>query len=134
MTGLVRLLDRLDARGLPYAIATSAPAENVVHTLREIGLATRLPAVVRGDEVSRGKPAPDVFLAAAARLGVPPDACLAFEDAPSGVRAARAAGMRCVGVASADLASFLIDAPDPPELVVGSFDEFLDGPGRWLDG
>jgi HAD superfamily hydrolase (TIGR01509 family) len=130
--GLVRFLDLLDARAIPYAVATSAPAENVVHTLREIGLATRLTVVVRGDEVPRGKPHPDVFLEAARRLGVPPAECLAFEDAPAGVAAARAAGMRCVGIARSDLAPFLLAAPVAPDAVVATFTEFLDGPGRWL--
>jgi HAD superfamily hydrolase (TIGR01509 family) len=130
--GLLRLLDGLDARHIPYAVATSAPAENVRHTLAEIGLADRLRLVIRGDQVPRGKPFPDVFLAAAAALGVSPAWCLAFEDAPAGVEAAVAAGMRCVGLARGDLAAHLKDGDVHPELVVASFDEFLARAGRWL--
>ena len=87
--GLVRLLDRLDARAIPVAVATSAPPDNVIHTLAELGLAARLTCVVRSDQVPRGKPFPDVFLAAAELLGVPAADCVAFEDAPIGVIAAR---------------------------------------------
>jgi HAD superfamily hydrolase (TIGR01509 family) len=130
--GLIRLLDGLDADRIPYAVATSAPAENVVHTLGELGLLARLAVVVRGDEVPRGKPHPDVFLEAARRLDRDPRTCLAFEDAPAGVAAARRAGMWCVGIARSDLASYLRDAPVAPDLIVGSFDEFLAGAGRWL--
>jgi beta-phosphoglucomutase len=57
-------------------------------------------AAVTGDDVTRGKPDPQVFLLGAERLGLPPTRCLVIEDAPLGVTAARAAGMRCVGVAS----------------------------------
>ena len=82
------------------AVATSAPPDNVIHTLAELGLATRLTCVVRSDQVPRGKPFPDVFLAAAERLGRRPADCVAFEDAPIGIIAARDAGMTTVAVAS----------------------------------
>jgi hypothetical protein len=62
--------------------------ENVAHTLRELGLAERLTRVVRSDQVPRGKPHPDVFLEAARVIGAPPERCVAFEDAPMGVKAA----------------------------------------------
>jgi HAD superfamily hydrolase (TIGR01509 family) len=98
LPGLEPLLDALDAAGLPAAVATSAPAENVDHTLAELGLRPRFRALARSDEAGRGKPWPDVFLLAARRLEVDPQRCLAFEDAPMGVLAARAAGMRVVGI------------------------------------
>ncbi|HJS58563.1 MAG TPA: HAD family phosphatase [Vicinamibacteria bacterium] len=98
LRGLLPLLDALPERGIAAAVATSAPALNVVHTLAELGLAARLSTVVRSDEVAHGKPAPDVFIETARRLGVPPSACLAFEDAPAGVMAAQAAGMICVAL------------------------------------
>jgi len=93
LSGLDRLLERLHARSIPVAVATSAPPDNVRHTLAELGLGARLDRVVRADEVPRGKPHPDVFLAAARLLAVPAPDCLAFEDAPAGVAAAKAAGM-----------------------------------------
>lgn len=132
MPGVLELLDVLEARGLPVAVATSAPARNVEHTLRESGLAARLPVVARGDEVVNGKPFPDVFLEAAARLGVAPDQCLAFEDAPIGVEAAIRAAMRCVAVTSTfTLEQFAVHEP-APHAVVRDYLDFLAGPGQWL--
>jgi len=131
--GLERLLDRLAARGIPCAIATSGPAENVRHTLAETGLSARLPRVVRGDQVPRGKPYPDIFLAAAAAIGVDPARCLAFEDSPSGVAAACAAGMGCVAVTTSFTAEAFAAAGVAPAAFVADFDAYLDGPsGQWL--
>ena len=84
--------------GVPMALATSAPKLNVEHTLAQLDLADAFPIIVRGDEVARGKPAPDVFIEAARRLGVEPADCLVFEDAPMGIEAAQAAGMRVVAL------------------------------------
>src|SRR6266850_1778245 len=73
LPGLVRLLDTLERRRLPTALATSAPLENVTHTLSELGLTRRLTQVVRSDTVARGKPHPDVFLAAAQLIEIRPE-------------------------------------------------------------
>jgi HAD superfamily hydrolase (TIGR01509 family) len=123
--GLLSFLDALDAAAVPTAIATSAPAENVAHTLRELGLGQRLTRVVRSDRVARGKPFPDVFLAAAELIGVAPARCLAFEDAPAGLQAARAAGMICVAVTTGFSAEALAERGAPPDLAVRDYDEFL---------
>jgi beta-phosphoglucomutase len=132
LPGLLELLDRLQAANIPVALATSAPAENVEHTLGELKLSARLGLVVRSDQVPRGKPHPDVFLAAARMMGAPPEACLAFEDAPMGVRAARAAGMRCVAVTTSfPPAAFAAQGAEPHE-TVADFEEYLAGPGAWL--
>lgn len=96
--GLYSLLDDLAARGVPLGIATSGHRRYVTLALRTLGVEGRFQAVATGDEVARGKPAPDVFLLAADRLGVPPPRCLVLEDAPLGIAAARAAGMICVAV------------------------------------
>jgi len=132
LSGLDRLLERLHARSIPVAVATSAPPENVRHTLAELGLEARLDRVVRADEVPRGKPHPDVFLAAARLLGVPPAECVAFEDAPAGVAAAKAAGMTCVGVTTSFTASALAAMGVAPDFTVKDFDDYLKGPGAWL--
>jgi beta-phosphoglucomutase len=130
--GLVALFDRLDAHRIPVAIATSAPPDNVRHTLAELRLAPRIACIVRGDEVPRGKPFPDVFLAAAARLGVQPGACVAFEDAPIGVAAARAAGMKTVAVANSFTPDVFLAPSVGADWVVDDFAGYLAGPGRWL--
>jgi beta-phosphoglucomutase-like phosphatase (HAD superfamily) len=132
LSGLGRLLERLHARSIPVAVATSAPPENVRHTLAELGLDARLDRVVRADEVPRGKPHPDVFLAAARLLGVPAADCLAFEDAPAGVAAAKAAGMTCVGVTTSFTAAALAAMGVAPDYTVKDFDQYLKGPGAWL--
>ena len=132
LSGLERLLERLHARGIPVAVATSAPPENVRHTLAELGLSARFDRIVRADEVPRGKPYPDVFLAAARVLGLPPADCLAFEDSPAGVAAAKAAGMTCAGVTTSFSASALASAGAAPDFTLADFDEFLAGPGAWL--
>lgn len=130
--GAARLLERLRELSLPVAVATSAPAANVAHTLGEIGLGELASRVVRSDDVPRGKPHPDVFLAAARLVGVPPGRCLAFEDAPVGVRAARAAGMACVAVATTFDEAAFAHSGAVPDHVVADFDAWLDGPGSYL--
>jgi HAD superfamily hydrolase (TIGR01509 family) len=132
LPGLVRLLDALDARGAKIAIATSAPAANVPHTLGQLGLEARLTRVARSDQVGRGKPAPDVFLAAAELIGVAAADCVAFEDAPLGVVAARAAGMQCVAITTSFSLEGLIAHAAAPDFAVADFDEYLAGPGAWL--
>ncbi|MBV9511098.1 MAG: HAD family phosphatase [Caulobacteraceae bacterium] len=96
--GVVELLDRLDVLGLPKAIATSSPHEAVRRHLGPMGVLPRFQAIIARGDYARGKPAPDPFLAAAAALGVEPEACLALEDSHVGVRAAHAAGMMTVMV------------------------------------
>lgn len=132
--GLLRVLGLLEARAIPFGVATSAPAENVPHTLRELGLLSRLTQVVRSDEVPRGKPHPDVFLAAAQRLGVQAGECVAFEDAPAGVVAAKAAGMMAVAVTTSFSAGTFREHGAVFDHAAADFEEYLAGPGRWLLG
>ena len=96
MAGLLPLLDQADAHGLPMAVGTAAPPGNVDFTLDGLGLRHRFRTIVSPSQGFRGKPHPDMFLAAAERMGVAPEECLVFEDAPLGVEAARRAGMRAV--------------------------------------
>lgn len=98
MPGLWYLLDRLDASGIPWAVATSTPRPVAAIVLAKLGVTGRYRALACGDEVARGKPAPDIFLLAAQRLSVLPAACLALEDSATGCAAAAAAGMRVIAV------------------------------------
>jgi HAD superfamily hydrolase (TIGR01509 family) len=96
LPGLTAFLDRLD--GVPKAVATSAQRASAMRMLGELGLIAAFDAVVTADDITHGKPHPEIFLTAAAKLLVAPERCLAFEDSPSGLAAARAAGMTCVGI------------------------------------
>jgi sugar-phosphatase len=96
--GLVDLLDAASALAIPCAVASSSTRRLVHATLDRFGLRERFGAVVTGECVAHPKPAPDVFLEAAARLGLEAGACVVLEDALAGVHAARAAKMRVVAV------------------------------------
>jgi HAD superfamily hydrolase (TIGR01509 family) len=91
-------LDALQSRGASMAVASSSPRERLDRSLAATGLRDYFEFIVGGDEVADGKPAPDLFLAAAAGLTVEPETCFAVEDAPAGIQAARAAGMTVVAV------------------------------------
>jgi HAD superfamily hydrolase (TIGR01509 family) len=101
MPGAVSLLDWAAANGLPRALATSSFRGHAEVSLAEAALQGRFDVEVTGDEVQLGKPAPDLFLLAAEKLGVPPETCVVFEDAPAGLEAAARAGMRRVWVPNA---------------------------------
>jgi beta-phosphoglucomutase-like phosphatase (HAD superfamily) len=90
---VVTLLRAARRAGLPCAIASGASRLLVQPGLEALGLTSEFAAVVTGEDAPRGKPAPDLYIEAARRLDVPPSSCLAIDDAPDGVTAARAAGM-----------------------------------------
>jgi beta-phosphoglucomutase len=96
--GALELARRLRAAGARTAVGSSAPRPNVELALELLQARKLFDATVSGDDVSRGKPAPDIFLQAADRLGVAPGRCLVLEDAPSGLQAAQAAGMSSVAI------------------------------------
>ena len=96
MPGITALVGALVASGIPRAVASAASARWVLRALGDLGLTPSFDAVVTGDQVARTKPAPDVYLEAARRLGVRADRCVAIEDSGPGLAAARAAGMRTV--------------------------------------
>jgi HAD superfamily hydrolase (TIGR01509 family) len=94
--GAVAAVRRLSAAGLRLALASSSNRELIDAVLRRLGLTELFSVAVSSEEVARGKPAPDVYLEAARRLGVDPARCAAVEDSASGIRAAHAAGMRVI--------------------------------------
>ena len=101
VSGVVEFVRALERTGVPRALATSAVADSAARILAGLGLAAAFPVQVTAGQVRRGKPDPEVYLTAAARLGVPPEACVVFEDAVVGVEAARRAGMAVVGLTTA---------------------------------
>lgn len=109
--GLLALLDHLDDLGIPFAVATSTPRDIAIWKLEKAGIRGRFSVLACGDEVVRGKPAPDIFLLAAERLGKRPDECIGFEDSPAGLRALAAAGIRSV---------FVKDLTEPPAEVLAT--------------
>lgn len=101
---VVSLLRVARARGLPCAVASGASQQLVQPGIDALGLRDDVAVVVAREDVTSGKPAPDLLTTAARRLGLPPDRCLAVDDAPDGIAAARAAGMSVIAVADGHLA------------------------------
>lgn len=108
--GAVELVDALLAAGTPLALATNSPRVFCERALRTASMLDRFELIVPGDEVAHAKPAPDVYLEACRRLGVEPARCVAIEDSPTGIAAAKAAGMFAIGVPYLD--DIALDAAD----------------------
>jgi HAD superfamily hydrolase (TIGR01509 family) len=96
--GVMPLLRRLRQQGCRLALASSGDRIKVAFGMQALGLDGIFATVVSGDDVTQSKPHPEIYLLAARRLGVAPAACVAIEDAPAGVEAAKRAGMRCLAV------------------------------------
>ncbi len=108
--GAFDFIKTLDVAGIPLAVATSASASRSYSILNRTGLLNLFRAVVTGEEVRNGKPDPSIYHLACQRINCPPHSAVAFEDAPSGIRAAKGAGMKCVGIASHKSGEHLIAA------------------------
>lgn len=98
--GLDVYLEKIKSRKVPIAIGTAAPIPNVDFVLDNLNLRHYFKAIVGPNDVAHSKPHPEVFLKAASQLGIPPEQCIVFEDAPKGIEAAARAGMKAVGVTS----------------------------------
>jgi beta-phosphoglucomutase-like phosphatase (HAD superfamily) len=94
--GLLEMLTFCRTHGIRTAVASSSTLKVVEHNLAAAGVRGFFDAIATGDEVTHGKPAPDIFLLAARKIGIAPDRCVVFEDAESGIRGAVAAGCRAV--------------------------------------
>ncbi|MEH7097171.1 beta-phosphoglucomutase [Neobacillus vireti] len=99
LPGVINLLMSLIARNIKIAIGSSS--KNTPFILDQIGLTTNFDAIADGNSIKKSKPDPEVFLLAAKMLGVKPEECVVIEDAKAGIDAAKAAGMKAVGVGSA---------------------------------
>ncbi|GAB4113917.1 MAG: HAD family hydrolase [Acidobacteriota bacterium] len=119
--GLLSFLDQLHQAGIRMAVATSGPRENVNLVFEKLAIGPYFTAVVTGKDVERGKPHPDAFLEAAARLGLSPADCVVFEDSRSGIQAGLAAGARCVALATTHTAQELADLR--PHRIIRDFHE-----------
>ncbi len=121
MPGLLPLLDRLLRAGTPMAVASSAPEGNVRLVMERLGLGRYFKTTLCELDVTRGKPDPQIYQRAAARLDCAPEVCLVFEDALVGIAAARAAGMACIALASTYPESALKEAG--AEFVIRDFED-----------
>ncbi|KGM53343.1 hydrolase [Lysobacter daejeonensis GH1-9] len=119
--GVINLIDLLRAHDIPRAVATSTQRAMALRKLQTAGLLRHFDAVCSSSDVAHAKPAPDVYLLAAASLGVAPARCLALEDSPTGVRAALAAGMHVLQVPDLIAAGGAMRASR--HVIIGSLDD-----------
>ncbi len=123
MAGAPELVRSLQVAGFKLALGSSGPPANVAVAIEGLGLGECFSVIVTGDEVTRGKPDPQVFLVAAEKLGVAPGNCAVIEDAPAGIEAASRAGMASVALTGTAPADRLATA----DLVVRRLDELTPG-------
>jgi HAD superfamily hydrolase (TIGR01509 family) len=119
--GVMALLKRLRDHEHRLALASSGDRVKVAFGMQALQLNSIFELVITGDDVSHSKPAPEIYLRAAQRLGVPPGECIAIEDAPAGVEAVKRAGMRCIAVTNSVPRERLYQA----DLIVGSLADDL---------
>jgi HAD superfamily hydrolase (TIGR01509 family) len=126
LPGAREWLEALRARGWKQAIASSAPALNVRTMLRVTRLDACLDAVVAAEDVTRGKPDPQVFLVAAEKLSIPPSRCIVVEDAAAGIEGARRAGMKSMGVNARTRLDADVSVASLADLPADAFDVLLE--------
>ena len=114
LPGAAEWVSRLAAAGWRQAIASSAPRANIEVMVATLDLRGSIDAWVGAEDVSRGKPDPEVFLKAARALSLPIEGCVVVEDAEAGIEAAKRAGMKCIGVGDGSIGA--------ADLVVSSLD------------
>ncbi|WP_239614542.1 HAD family hydrolase [Cohnella mopanensis] len=95
--GITELLQQLKSRDIPIGLASSSPRRFIMEVLSKFQIEHYFQCIVSGEEVDKGKPAPDVYYEAAKLLGVSPESCFVIEDSRNGIKAAKAAGMQCIG-------------------------------------
>jgi beta-phosphoglucomutase family hydrolase len=129
LPGVRTWLERLQEAGIPCVIGSSTAAANIELSLAALGLGVFFQAKVTAEDVSHGKPDPEVFLKAAGKIGMPPAKCVVFEDALVGIEAAKAAGMRVIGVTTTHPGARL----DRADRVVDRLDELtIAEVGAWF--
>jgi HAD superfamily hydrolase (TIGR01509 family) len=129
--GLLDFMYALEQAGVRMAVASSAACSRVDYILERFGIRKRFCTVVSANDVKRGKPDPEIYSRACEKLDALPSATLAIEDAVSGIKAARAAGMKCLGVADSSRAPLLYEAgaehviPDFTKIQISDLNEFF---------
>ena len=121
LPGVKSFLKMLQKNNIPCCVGSSTPRLNITTALSLLGWEIYFPKIIAAEDVSKGKPDPQVFLLAAQKLHLSPDRCIVFEDALVGIQAAKAGGMKVVAVATTHPASELTEA----DLVVDRLDELL---------
>ena len=122
--GAKELLDFLKENNIKMAVASGTRSSSIERNLKEVGVYEYFDALVGGDKVENGKPAPDTFLRAAEELGVEPPQCYAFEDSLNGIKSAFNAGLKCSGIH--DIVVFDDKAKEMMTAVLPSFLEAID--------
>lgn len=122
LPGLARLIEECHSAGIPMAVASSAPTENVHFIVDALKFRPYFRSLLTGDEVTHPKPHPEIYLKSAARLGAEPGHCVAFEDSFVGLESASRAGMKVVAIASTFPWEEL-ERHGHADLIVGSFEE-----------
>jgi beta-phosphoglucomutase len=129
LPGAREWVTRLHEQGWRQAIASSAPRANVEVMIEAVGIRDVIEAFVSAEDVTKGKPDPEVFLAAAQRLGVPPEWCVVVEDAAAGIEAAKRGGMRCIGVSAHTELAGDLSVRSLSDLASDAFERLLAGKG-----
>ena len=122
LLGLKTLMDECRGEGIPLAVASSAMTKNVDFVVDTLKLRSYFASIVTGDDVSRPKPDPEIYIQAAERLTLAPAKCVAFEDSFVGIESAKRASMKCVAIASTFPAEEL-QSQTQADLVVKNFEE-----------
>jgi len=120
IAGVVELMNRLSDNGIFIALASSAPHEQIDHILDVFHIKHFFHSIISGEDVTNGKPDPEIFLTAATSVGIEPASCIVIEDAYNGIIAAKSAGMKCIAFHNPHSGNQDLTKAD---LVVTSFDE-----------
>lgn len=126
VAGLVELLKACKDAGVECAVGSSGCTDNVNFVLDKCDIRRYFSATVAGDKVSKCKPDPEIYLTAAAAIGVEPSQCVVFEDAEAGIEAGKRAGMKVIALSTTFTADFLRDTP--ADMIIGDFTQIdIDG-------
>jgi HAD superfamily hydrolase (TIGR01549 family) len=117
--GVTDLLSRISRENIKIGIASSSPTEVIDLVIKKLGISGYFSSIVGGEEIKRGKPAPDIFLKAAERLKKEPADCIVIEDSKNGTLAAKAAGMKCIGFKNPNSGNQNLEKAD---LIIDNYD------------